>query len=61
MEFHVRKHYVNENKDVVVTSEGFVCGNEGLRGKDNINHIIKKPQLETRTSLPCSSKTEAYK
>jgi hypothetical protein len=31
----VRKRYANKDKNEVITSGGFVCGNEVIRGQDN--------------------------
>jgi hypothetical protein len=35
MGFSVRKRYANKDKNEVIISGGFVCGNEGIRGQDN--------------------------
>jgi hypothetical protein len=42
MFFSTRKKYENKCKqDGVVTSYRFVCANQGLRGKDKRDHLIK--------------------
>jgi zinc finger SWIM domain-containing protein 3 len=52
MGFTVRKRYANKDKNEIITSGGFVCGNEGIRGQDNRVREVKRPRAETRTNCP---------
>ena len=49
--FDVRKHYINKSKnDGKVTSRGFVCAKQGIRGKEKEDMIRTRNQDDTRTN-----------
>ncbi|KAM4072621.1 hypothetical protein ACB094_11G152300 [Castanea mollissima] len=51
--FDVRKHYINKSKnDGKVTSRGFVCAKQGIRGKEKEDMIRTRNRDDTRTNCP---------
>ena len=49
--FDVRKHYISKN-DGKVTSMGFVCAKQGIRGKEKEDMIRTRNRDDTRTNCP---------
>ena len=53
MDFDVRKHYINKSKkDGEITSRGFVCAKQGIRGKKKKDMIRTRNQDDTSTNCP---------
>ncbi|XP_023929266.2 protein FAR-RED ELONGATED HYPOCOTYL 3-like [Quercus suber] len=53
MGFDARKHYINKNKnDEKITSNGFVCAKQGIRGPEKENMIRTRNRDDTRTNCP---------
>ncbi|KAM4072565.1 hypothetical protein ACB094_11G147100 [Castanea mollissima] len=51
MGFDVRKHYINKSKkDGKITSRGFVCAKQGIRGSEKEDMIRTCNQGDTRTN-----------
>ncbi|XP_065625239.1 protein FAR1-RELATED SEQUENCE 5-like isoform X2 [Quercus suber] len=53
MGFDVRKHYINKSKkDGKITSRGFVCAKQGIRGLEKEDMIRTRNRDDTRTNCP---------
>ncbi|XP_030926043.1 protein FAR1-RELATED SEQUENCE 5-like [Quercus lobata] len=51
--FDVRKHYINKSKnDGKITSRGFVCAKQGIRGSEKEDMIRTRNRDDTRTNCP---------
>ena len=53
MGFDVRKHYINKSKkDGKITSRGFVCAKQGIRGSEKEDLIRTHNRDDTRINCP---------